>query len=127
MISTFFGFLFIGLIILILFLEFRDVFLSKRIKAKVIRLIESKTIDVDGHERIDRFPEIQFLDPSGILITHELALTNMTWKKPNDTMVIYYRPAKKGRGYKICSPFMWPKMILLAFLFFGAFLLLFIL
>ncbi len=37
---------------------------------------------------------------------------------------LYYRPMKTDAGYKICSPFMWAKIIVLLFLTFGATLLL---
>lgn len=123
--TTLAGIVLASLVLLILFLEFRDLILSSRIKATVTRINESPSTDADGHERIDRFPEIEFIDPSGKLVKRELSLTNITWKKPGDKMTIYYRPLKNEAGYKICSPFMWPKIILLFFLTFGALLLLF--
>lgn len=122
--STLAGIVLLGLAILILFLEFRDLILSRRIKATVTQIKESPSTDPDGHASIDRFPEIEFIDPTGKQIRHELALTNITWKKPGDTVTIYYRPMKTDAGYKICSPFMWPKIIVLLFLTFGATLLL---
>ncbi|MBL7858960.1 MAG: hypothetical protein JNM57_14815 [Cyclobacteriaceae bacterium] len=125
LLSTLAGFLLVGFIHLILFLEFRDIILSKRIKATVIRIIETPSTDADGHERIDRFPEIEFLDPNGKLVLHKLAITNITWRKPGDKLTIYYRPMQNEIGFKICSPFMWPKLVLLLFLAVGASLLLF--
>ncbi len=125
LLSTLVGGLFVCLILLILFLEFRDLILSKRIKAKVIRIVETSSTDSEGHPRIDRHPEIEFQDPNGKKVTHQLTLTNLTWRKPGDTIVIYYRPMKTELGYKICSPFMWPKLIILFFLTVGAALLLF--
>lgn len=90
--------------------------LSKRIKAKVIRIVESPWTDDDGVGRIMRYPEIEFVDPNGKTIIHQKVLTNMTWRKPGDKFKIYYRPMKNAVGYKICAPFMWPKIILLFFL-----------
>jgi hypothetical protein len=114
-----------SLILFILFLEFRDLILSKRIKATVIRIIETPSTDSEGQARIDRYPEIEFLDPNGKMVKHSLALTNHTWRKPGDTLWIHYRPMKHDNGYKICSPFMWPKLVVLLFLMIGASLLLF--
>lgn len=122
--STIIGLMFVALVILILFFEFRDLILSKRITATVIRIEESPSTDADGHERIDRSPEIQFIDPSGALVTHKLLLTNITKKKPGDKMSVFYRSVKSKTGYKISSPFMWPKVILLLLLSVGALLLL---
>jgi hypothetical protein len=119
------GVLFVCLIFFILFLEFRDLLLSKRIKARVIRIIENPSTDSDGHACINRYPEIEFPDPNGKIVKHQLALTNRTWRKPGDTVLIYYRPLKNELGYKICSPFMWPKLIVLFILTVGALLLLF--
>lgn len=125
LLSTLAGGLFVCLILLILFLEFRDLILSKRIKATVIRIIETPSTDSEGHPRIDRYPEIEFVDPNGNRVKHSLAITNLTWRKPGETILIYYRPMKNELGYKICSPFMWPKLIVLFILTVGAALLLF--
>lgn len=125
LLSTLVGSLFVCLILFILFLEFRDLILSKRIPARVIRIIEKPSTDSEGHPRIDRYPEIEFLDPHGNKVIHSLALTNHTWRKPGDTLQIYYRPMKNESGYKICAPFMWPKLLVLFFLIIGASLLLF--
>lgn len=123
--STLAGFLLVGLILLILFLEFRDLILGKRLTATVTQIIESPSTDADGNERIDRFPEIEFIDPNGNQIRHQLVLTNVSMRKPGDKFTIYYKAVKSGIGYKICSPFMWPKVILLFILSVGALLLIF--
>ena len=125
LLSTLAGCLLLCLILFILFLEFRDLLLSKRLKATVIRIIETPSTDSEGHPRIDRYPEIEFVDPNGNRVKHSLAITNLTWRKPGDTLLIYYRPMKNESGYKICSPFMWPKLLVLLFLTIGASLLLF--
>ena len=125
LLSTLAGCLLLCLILFILFLEFRDLLLSKRLKATVIRIIETPSTDSEGHPRIDRYPEIEFVDPNGNRVKHSLAITNLTWRKPGDTLLIFYRPMKNERGYKICSPFMWPKLLVLLFLTIGASLLLF--
>ena len=124
-IATLGGIVFAFLALLVLILEFRDIILSKRIPAQVTRIVESPGTDDDGQERINRFPEIEFIDPNGKTVIHQLVLTNMTWRKPGDTVTIYYRPSNTKAGYKICSPFMWPKMILLFFLTACALLLLY--
>lgn len=123
--TTLAGFLFVFIILLILFLEFRDLVLCKRIRAKVTRIVELPGTDDDGIERINRFPEIEFIDTQGKTILHQLAITNITWRKPGDSIWIYYRLADNKAGYKICAPFMWPKLILLCLLIFCAFMLLF--
>lgn len=125
LLSTLVGGLLVCLILLILLLEFRDLLLSKRLKARVIRIVETPSTDSEGHPRIDRYPEIEFLDPKGKIVKHQLTLTNLTWRKPGDTILIYYRPKKNEKGYKICAPFMWPKLIVLFILTVCAVLLLF--
>jgi hypothetical protein len=124
-ISTLFGILLVFIIVLILFIDFRDLILSKRIRAKVIRIVESPWTDDDGGKQIMRYPEIEFVDPNGKTIIHQLVLTNITWRKPGDRIEIYYRPVKNEVGYKICAPFVWIKLILLFFLTAGALMLLF--
>lgn len=99
--------------------------LSKCIKAKVIRIVESPWTDDDGHQRMGKHPEIEFVDPNGQTIIYQMAFTNMTRRKPGDKFKIYYRPMKNAVGYKICTPFMWPKIILLFFLTAGALMLLY--
>jgi hypothetical protein len=125
LLSVLVAFVLLGLIVLILFLEFRDLILSRRIKATVRRILETPSTDGDGHETVDRYPEIEFVDPSGKVVTHKLVLTNVTWRKPGDQVTVYYRPMENDAGYKICSPFVWPKMLLIGFLSAAVLLLLF--
>lgn len=124
-ITTLAGIVFVFFIALILFIDIRNIILSKRIKAKVIRIAESLWTDEDGHQQIGKHPEIEFVDPNGKTIIHQLAFTNRTWRKPGDKIKIYYRPTNNALGYKISAPFMWPKIILLLFLTLCATMLLF--
>jgi hypothetical protein len=123
--TTLAGILLVGIIVLILFLECRDLVLSTRIQATVVRIVELPSMDEDGHARTDRFPEIEFVDPSGRTVVHQLALTNVTSRKAGDKLWIYYRPAVNKTGYKLSAPFMWPKLVLLGILAAGALMLLF--
>jgi hypothetical protein len=118
------GILFAFLSLLILFMEVRDLILGTRIQTKVTRIVESPATDENGHPRINRFPEIEFIDPNGKPVIHSLNLTNSTRRKPGDTIILYYRPMNNKDGYKVCAPFMWPKLILLLFLLVCALLLL---
>jgi hypothetical protein len=122
--TTLAGILFVCIIALILFLECRDLILSTRIRATVVRIVERPGTDDDGHPRNDRFPEIEFVDPSGRTVVHQLALTNVTSRKAGDKLWIYYRPAVNKAGYKLSAPFMWPKLFLLMFLTAAALMLL---
>ncbi|GCC52689.1 hypothetical protein SanaruYs_29270 [Chryseotalea sanaruensis] len=63
---------------MILFIDFRDLILSKRIRAKVIRIVESPWTDDDGGKQIMRYPEIGFVDPNSKTIIRHLVLTNIT-------------------------------------------------
>jgi hypothetical protein len=119
------GNLLASLILLMLFFEFRDLLWSKPIKATVVRIVESPSTDTDGNERVDRFPEIEFMDPRGHKVTHTMMLTNVTSRKPGDQLMIHYRSTKNEPGYKVCAPFMWPKVVILLVLLIGASLLFF--
>lgn len=106
--------LMIGLLIVALvFFEIRIIFRSKRVRATVLRIEESTSLDSDGHEVINRMPVVEFTDGDGNPYATTLKETNITFAKPGQTLWVYYRPGKGKGKYMISKPFSWPKMVLI--------------